>query len=105
MQSEHGRHQRDHANHGHSQKDGTPAVRIGLPAAQRGADGRRHTHGHAHRAHRESAARQGINGEYGDLQHRPHHTRARSLKHAPEQHPDEARPDPGHQRSDREHRH
>ena len=105
MQSEHGRHQRDHANHGHGQKDGTPAVRIGLPAAQRGADGRCHTHGHAHRAHRESAARQRINGKHGDLQHRPHHARARGLKHAPEQHPDEARPDPGHQRADREHRH
>ena len=66
MQSEHGRQQRDYANDGHGQEDRAPAVGIGLPAAQGGADGWRHAHGHAHRAHGKPAARQRVNGEHGD---------------------------------------
>ena len=105
MQSEHGRQQRDYANDGHGQEDRAPAVGIGLPAAQGGADGWRHAHGHAHRAHGKPAARQRVNGEHGDLQHRPHHARAGSFEHAPDQHPYEVWPQPCQHGAECEHRH
>ena len=105
MQSEHGRHQRDHANHGHGQEDGTPAIGVGLPAAQGGADCRSHAHGHAHGAHSKAASGQRVDREHRDLQHRPHHARAGRLQHAAEQHEEEVRAQPGQQGADREHRH
>ena len=81
-QQEDGQQHRSRADDGESEEDGTPAVHIRLPAADRRANCRSNGHGDAHCSHSLAAVSDRNGGEYDDLQHWPHHTAAHSLKHA-----------------------
>ena len=84
-QAEDGQEQRHSPADAQRQEDGTPAVGVGLPAAQGGADGRGHTHGQTYGAHGHAALGKRVYGEDGDLQDGPHGSRAYGLEDAAQQ--------------------
>lgn len=95
VQPEEGEQDRGHADDCQRHENRTPSVRVGLPPADNRSDGGRDAHRHADGPHGESAAGERVDGEYGNLQDRPHDAGTDGFEDSSEEHDDECRPEPG----------